>query len=149
MMGFFGAFHSRGVTFMPSVEYTFELYKNLLLAMVLVFQLPTLAFFLAKMRLVTARFLWRRINYAILAIFIVAAVLTPSPDPWNQAIFAVPMIALYLISIGIAWIVGPKRDPETLGRRRVGRPSPRHRRDGHGPGDEASSDGSPAGVTAS
>ena len=44
---------------MPSVEYTFELYKNLLLAMVLLFQLPTLAFFLAKMRLVTARFLWR------------------------------------------------------------------------------------------
>jgi sec-independent protein translocase protein TatC len=112
MMGFFGAFHSRGVTFMPSVEYTFELYKNLLLAMVLVFQLPTLAFFLAKMRLVTARLLWRKINYAILAIFIVAAVLTPSPDPWNQAIFAVPMIALYLISIGIAWIVGPKREPQ-------------------------------------
>ena len=81
MMGFFGAFHSPGVTFMPSVEYTFELYKNLLLAMVLVFQLPTLAFFLAKMRLVTARLLWRKINYAILAIFIVAAVLTPSPDP--------------------------------------------------------------------
>jgi sec-independent protein translocase protein TatC len=112
MMGFFGAFHSPGVTFMPSVEYTFELYKNLLLGMVLVFQLPTLAFFLAKMGLVTAAFLWRKIKYAILAIFIVAAVLTPSPDPWNQAIFAVPMIGLYLISIGIAWIVGPKRDPE-------------------------------------
>lgn len=111
MIGFFGAFHSSGVKFMPSVEYTFELYKNLLLAMVLVFQLPTLAFFLAKMRLVTAHFLWRKINYAILAIFIVAAVLTPSPDPWNQAIFAVPMIALYIISIGIAWIVGPTREP--------------------------------------
>jgi len=79
---------------------------------VLVFQLPTLAFFLAKMGLVTAALLWRKIKYAILAIFIVAAVLTPSPDPWNQAIFAVPMIGLYLISIAIAWIVGPKRDPE-------------------------------------
>jgi len=109
MMGFFGAFHSPGVTFMPSVEYTFELYKNLLLGMVVVFQLPTLVFFLAKMRLVTARFLWRHIKYAILVIFVVAAVLTPSPDPWNQALFAVPMIGLYLISIGIAWIVGPKR----------------------------------------
>ena len=112
MMGFFGAFHSPGVTFMPSVEYTFELYKNLLLGMVVVFQLPTLVFFLAKMRLVTARFLWRHIKYAILVIFVVAAVLTPSPDPWNQALFAVPMIGLYLISIGIAWIVGPKRDAE-------------------------------------
>ena len=112
MMGFFGAFHSPGVTFMPSVEYTFELYKNLLLGMVVAFQLPTLVFFLAKMRMVTARFLWRHIKYAILIIFVVAAVLTPSPDPWNQALFAVPMLGLYLISIAIAWIVGPKREPE-------------------------------------
>jgi len=117
MMGFFGAFHSPGVTFMPSVEYTFELYKNLLLGMVVVFQLPTLVFFLAKMRMVTARFLWRHVKYAILIIFVVAAVLTPSPDPWNQALFAVPMIGLYLISIGIAWIVGPKRDAGPSGHR--------------------------------
>ena len=61
------------------------------------------------MGLVTARFLWRNIKYAILIIFIVAAVLTPSADPYNQMIFAAPMIGLYLISIGIAWIVGPKR----------------------------------------
>lgn len=64
------------------------------------------------MKLVTARFLWRNIQYAILIIFILAAVLTPSPDPWNQTVFAAPMIALYLISIGIAWIVGPKREKE-------------------------------------
>jgi sec-independent protein translocase protein TatC len=115
MMGFFGAFHSPGVTFMPSVEYTFELYKNLLLGMVVAFQLPTLVFFLAKMRMVTAGFLWRHLKYAILAIFVVAAVLTPSPDPWNQALFAVPMLGLYLISIGIAWIAGPRRDSEASG----------------------------------
>jgi sec-independent protein translocase protein TatC len=70
-------------------------------------------FFLAKMRMVTARFLWRNIKYAILIIFIVAAVLTPSPDPWNQTLFALPMIGLYVISIVIAWIVAPKRDKET------------------------------------
>ncbi len=113
MIGFFGSFHSPAVKFMPSVEYTFELYKNLLLGMVVVFQLPTLVFFLAKMRMVTARFLWRNIKYAILAIFIVAAVLTPSPDPWNQTIFALPMIGLYFISIVIAWVVEPKRDKAT------------------------------------
>ncbi len=112
-ISFFGTFHSSKLKFMPSVEYTFELYKNLLLGMVVVFQLPTLVFFLAKMRLVTARFLWRNFKYAILGIFIVAAVLTPSPDPWDQTIFALPMIGLYLISILIAWIVGPKRDQET------------------------------------
>jgi sec-independent protein translocase protein TatC len=114
-IGFFGTFHSSKLKFMPSVEYTFELYKNLLLGMVVVFQLPTLVFFLAKMRLVTARFLWRNFKYAILAIFIAAAVLTPSPDPWDQTIFALPMIGLYLISILIAWIVGPKRERESHG----------------------------------
>jgi sec-independent protein translocase protein TatC len=116
MMGFFQAFESPRMKFMPRVEDTFELYKNTLIAMVAVFQIPTLAFFLAKMRLVTARFLWRNVKYAILIIFIVAAVLTPSPDPWNQTVFAAPMIAMYLVSIGIVWLVGPKRDAEVATR---------------------------------
>src|SRR5258705_13749803 len=109
MIAFFGAFNSPAMKFTPRVEDTFDLYKMMLLGMVVVFQIPTLVFFLAKMRLVTARFLWRHIKYAILIIFIVAAVLTPSSDPWNQTIFAAPMIGLYLISIGIAWMVAPKR----------------------------------------
>ena len=53
----------------------------MLIGMSVVFQIPTVVFFLAKMGLVTARFLWRNIKYAILIIFIVAAVLTPSADP--------------------------------------------------------------------
>ena len=110
MMGFFQAFASPRIRFTPRVEDTFELYKNTLIAMVAVFQIPTLAFFLAKMRLVTARFLWRHIDYAILLIFIAAAVLTPSLDPWNQTVFAAPMIAMYLMSIGIVWLVRPRSD---------------------------------------
>ena len=109
MITFFQAFDSPRMRFMPRVEDTFELYKNMVIGMVAVFQIPTLVFFLAKVRLVSARFLWGHIKYAILIIFIVAAVLTPSPDPWNQAVFAAPMIAMYLISIAIAWIVGPRR----------------------------------------
>jgi sec-independent protein translocase protein TatC len=118
MVGFFATFHPRAMKFMPSVEYTFELYKNLLIGLVLVFQMPTLVLFLSRIRLVTAGFLWRNIKYAILLIFIVAAVLTPSPDPWNQMVFAAPMIGLYIISIGVAWLVGPKREkrsPEQSG----------------------------------
>jgi sec-independent protein translocase protein TatC len=61
------------------------------------------------MRVVTARFLARHIKYAILIIFIVAAVLTPSSDPWNQIIFAVPMIGLYLLGIVIAWLAAPRK----------------------------------------
>jgi sec-independent protein translocase protein TatC len=116
MMGFFQAFDSPRIKFVPRLEETFELYKNTLIAMIAVFQIPTLAFFLAKMRLVTARFLWRNIKYAILLIFIAAAVLTPSSDPWNQTVFAAPMIAMYLISIGIVWLVGPKSDGEAPAR---------------------------------
>jgi sec-independent protein translocase protein TatC len=106
-VAFLAGFHSAGMRFMPRVEDTFELYKMMLLGMVVVFQIPTVVFFLAKMRLVTARSLWRHFKYAILISFIVAAVLTPSADPWNQTVFALPMMALYLISIGIAWLVGP------------------------------------------
>ena len=108
MMAFFRTFDSPRMRFMPRVEDTFDLYRNTLIGMVVVFQIPALVFFLARIRLVTARFLWRQMQYAVLLIFIVAAVLTPSTDPWNQTVFAAPMIGLYLISIGIAWLVAPR-----------------------------------------
>ena len=112
-IAFFRTFNSPLMRFMPRVEDTFELYKNMMIGMVAVFQMPTLVFFLAKMRLVTARFLWRNIKYAILIIFIVAAALTSSTDAWSQAVYAAPMIVLYLLSICIAWMVAPNRDKET------------------------------------
>ena len=108
LMTFYGGFSSPRMRFMPGVEDTVDLYLKMMLGMVVVFQIPTVVFFLAKMRLVTARLLWRNIKYAILIIFIIAAVLTPSTDPWNQIVFAAPMIGLYLISIGIAWMVAPR-----------------------------------------
>jgi sec-independent protein translocase protein TatC len=99
--------------FMPRVEDTVELYKGMMLGMVAVCQMPTLIFFLAKMGVVTAGFLWRNIKYAILLIFIAAAVLTSSADVWNQTIFAAPMLVLYLLSIVIAWLVAPHRERQT------------------------------------
>jgi sec-independent protein translocase protein TatC len=81
-----------------------------------VFQIPTVALFLAKMRLVTAGFLWRNFKYAILAIFVVAAVLTPTADPWNQMVFAAPMIGLYLVGTLIVWIVEPQRQATSRNR---------------------------------
>jgi len=61
------------------------------------------------MGVVTAGFLWRHTKYAILIIFILAAVITPSSDVVNQTLMAGPMIALYLLSIIIAWVFGRKR----------------------------------------
>lgn len=109
MMGFFATFTFAGIRFEPRVEYVFELYVRSMVSMVLVFQIPTLAFFLAKIRVVTARFLWRNLRYAVLIIFVLAAVLTPSSDPWNMTIFAVPMLVLYLVGIAVAWAAQPRR----------------------------------------
>jgi sec-independent protein translocase protein TatC len=109
MIEFFGTFSSPDLKFMPKVETAFDLYVKMLLGMALVFQMPTAVFFLAKMGLVSARLLWTNIKYAILIIFILSAVLTPSGDPWNQTVFAAPMIVLYLLSIGIAWVVAPRK----------------------------------------
>lgn len=111
MLAFFGTFATPDVSFMPRVEDAFGLYVKMLIGMCVVFQIPTLAFFLGKMRLLTARLLWRNTRYAILVIFILAAVLTPSSDPWNQTVFAAPMVLLYFLSIAIVWLVGPKRAP--------------------------------------
>jgi sec-independent protein translocase protein TatC len=103
---FFAQFDSESIKLTPKLEDTFGLYRSMMLGMVAVFQLPTLIFFLSLMRVVTARWLVRQIKYAILISFVVAAFLTASVDPWNQAVMAVPMIALYLISIVVAWLVG-------------------------------------------
>jgi sec-independent protein translocase protein TatC len=115
MMKFFSAFSGPRLHMMPSISDTFDHYIRMMIAMIVIFQMPSLVFFLAKFRLVTARFLWRHLKYAILVSFIVAALLTTSPDPWNQTLFALPMIGLYMISIGIAWLVAPKgaRDAAT------------------------------------
>jgi sec-independent protein translocase protein TatC len=69
--------------------------------------MPILIFFLALFGIVSPKFLWKNIRYAILAVFLVAAIITPSPDPWTMCIYAVPMMILYLIGIAVAWWVHP------------------------------------------
>jgi sec-independent protein translocase protein TatC len=109
MIQFFGLFNGPDLLFLPRLEDVFDLYVRMLLGMVLIFQMPTAVFFLAKMLMLTARFLTVNIKYAILISFIVAAILTPDGSPWNQLLFAVPMIGLYLLSIVIAWVVAPAK----------------------------------------
>ncbi len=113
MIVFFGTFSSPDLLFLPRFEDAFDLYTKMLMGMSLVFQIPTLVLFLARMRLVTARFLWRNLKYATLMIFVLAAVLTPSSDPWNQLVFAAPMFGLYLLGIIIAWVAGPSTSRQT------------------------------------
>jgi sec-independent protein translocase protein TatC len=117
MMAFFASFNTPDLLFMPKLEDVFDLYTKMLLGMGAVFQMPTIVFFLAKVGLVSARFLWRSFRYAFLLIFVVAAVITPTGDMVTQTIFAAPMVGLYLLSILIAWIFGktrivPAEEPE-------------------------------------
>jgi sec-independent protein translocase protein TatC len=108
MMRFFASFNTADLVFMPRLEDVFDLYTKMLLGMGLVFQMPMIVYTLAKLRMVSARFLLKHFKYAFLIIFIVAAVITPTGDMVTQAIFAAPMVGLYLLSIFIAWFVRPK-----------------------------------------
>jgi len=100
-----------GHDFTPMV--TIEDYSGFFLSVILglgiSFELPILIFFLAMFGIVSPRFLWKNIRYAILIVFLVAAVICPSPDPWTMCVYAVPMLALYMIGIGVAWYVHPSR----------------------------------------
>jgi sec-independent protein translocase protein TatC len=112
MWRFLASFTDEYTTFMPRIAPAFSLYTRMLLATGLVFQLPTVVFFLAKMGVVTARFLIRNTKYAVLIIFIIAAVITPTADPTGQLLIAGPMVALYILSIGIAAVFGKRRPKE-------------------------------------
>jgi sec-independent protein translocase protein TatC len=100
-----------GHNFTPMI--TIEEYSSFFLSIILglgiSFEMPILIFFLALFGIVSPQFLWKNIRYAILAVFLVAAIITPSPDPWTMCIYAIPMLGLYLIGIGVAWYVHPSR----------------------------------------
>jgi len=93
---------------MPRIQPAFSLYVRLVLACGIVFQLPTIVFFLARMGIATPDFLIKNFKYAILIIFVFAAILTPTGDPVTLSMMAAPMIVLYILSIGIAWVFGKR-----------------------------------------
>ncbi|NUQ28115.1 MAG: twin-arginine translocase subunit TatC [Acidobacteriaceae bacterium] len=100
-----------GKQFNPII--TIEDYTNFFLAVILglgaCFELPVLIFFLALFGIVDAKFLWKNVRYAVMIIFVIAAVICPTPDPFGMCLFASPMLALYFLSILVAYMVHPKR----------------------------------------
>lgn len=82
-----------------------DLARDMMLAFGAVFEMPFVIYFLAKIGLVTAKSLWRFNRWFVVLAFIIGAVLTPSADPISQCLMALPMIALYNLSIIIAWVV--------------------------------------------
>lgn len=108
---FLAGFSTDYMMFMPRIAPVFSLYAMLLLAMGLIFEMPVVILMLAKMGLVTASFLWKNIKYAVLIIFVASAVITPTGDVVTQSLMAGPMVALYILSIGLAWVFGKRRRP--------------------------------------
>jgi sec-independent protein translocase protein TatC len=106
---FLGSFTKDYMEFMPRITPVFSLYSQLLLAFGIIFQMPVLVFTLARLGLVTAGFLWKNTKYAVLIIFVISAVITPTSDVVTQTLMAAPMLVLYVVSIGIAWMFGKKQ----------------------------------------
>ena len=92
-----------------TVSRVFSFYSKFILGMGLVFQIPTIVLVLSRIGLVTPRFLIKQFKYAVLLIFVIAAIITPTPDVVTQSLLAVPMILLYLFSISVSWFVGRER----------------------------------------
>ncbi len=107
---FFISWETSYMEFLPDIKPMFGTYVKMLLAFGVVFQMPTLVFFLARMGVVTGWFLVKHTKYAVLIIFIVAAVLSPGTDVVSQALMAGPMLALYAFSILVAFVF-QKRKP--------------------------------------
>lgn len=94
-----------GVKATISIDAYYSLFVNVILGVSVLFELPVVVFFLTLLRIVTPGFLVRNSRYAILAIVILAAVVTPTPDPVNLALFAIPMILLFFLGVFASYLL--------------------------------------------
>ncbi len=97
-----------------SVSEYLNLFIILEIGLGLVFQLPVLIFFFTLLRLTSPRFLLRNVRYAVLIMFVIAAIITPTGDPLTMTLFAGPMILLYFVGIGASWLLVLKREGRKL-----------------------------------
>lgn len=99
------------LTPLPAVKEYFSLALRLLIAFGLVFELPVFMVLLSRLGVVDAPFLRRHRRYAFLFAFVIAAILTPTPDVINQCLMAIPLVVLYEISIIAVGMAGKKSVP--------------------------------------
>jgi sec-independent protein translocase protein TatC len=107
---FFVSFNNQYLRAMISFNDYLSLFVTFLLGFGASFELPIIMFFLAKLGIVNSRMLFKQRRYAILIIFIVAAILTPSPDALSQALMAIPFIFLYEVIIFVTKFVEKKKN---------------------------------------
>ena len=105
---FLVGYNNEFLTSMPAVSEYFSLALRLLIAFGVIFEMPVMMVFLAKAGLVTVPMLNKYRKYAILVNFIIAAILTPTPDVVNQMMMGVPLMVLYEVSVVAVWFFGRK-----------------------------------------
>ncbi len=98
------------VTPVVSIDMYFDLFVNVTLGVGLVFEMPVIIFFLTLLRIASPRFLLKHSRYAILAITIIAAIVTPTPDAFNMTLFTIPMIALYFLGLFASYLLVLRRE---------------------------------------
>ncbi|MEK7263062.1 MAG: twin-arginine translocase subunit TatC, partial [Bacteroidota bacterium] len=109
MLQFFSSFGTPGIRNMISVNEYMSFVLQLVLLSGLIFELPMVSYFLSKFGILTPAFMRHYRRHSIVAILIIAAIVTPTTDPFTMAVFAIPMVVLYEISIGISSVVNKKR----------------------------------------
>jgi sec-independent protein translocase protein TatC len=110
---FLSGFSSELVEQNWTMREAFSVTTRLFLAFGVAFEMPVFVFFLAISGIVTSRQLFSSTPYAVLGIFILAAILTP-PDFVSQVLLAIPMLVLYLVGVGVAWVFEPGRRREEV-----------------------------------
>lgn len=99
---------AEGFEMMLTVERYFSFLLTMILGLGMMFELPIIILVLAALGVVTPSFLLRNFRWAVLIIFVVSAIITPTPDIVNLCVFAVPALLLYLLGVGAAFVVAPK-----------------------------------------
>jgi sec-independent protein translocase protein TatC len=105
-----------GSSFTPMIminEYL-DMTNMMLLGFGAIFEMPVIAAFLSMFGLVTAGFLWRKFQYALVGIVVIAALISPTQDAFNLLMWTAPMVLLYLVSIGVAALFGWRRKSKGL-----------------------------------
>ncbi|MDD5189712.1 MAG: twin-arginine translocase subunit TatC [Dehalococcoidales bacterium] len=112
--GFLLGFGSKVAVIQPRLGNYVNFVINLMLVIGLIFEMPVVIAFLARIGVVTWRWLGKQRKWVIIIAFIVSAIITPTPDAINQTIVAATLIVLYELSIWVAWLVGKRQKVEVI-----------------------------------
>jgi sec-independent protein translocase protein TatC len=102
---------NKGFNNVVTVSTFWDFEMKFLLGIGLTFETPVLILLLTRLGIVTPEFLLKKIKWAVLVAFVISAIITPSGDPVNQTIVALPIVVLYALGVGVSFLFRKKREP--------------------------------------